>query len=167
MGICSSNKYAENVEYEDEDSNNEDDVEEEDVEELYLDDPRVQQLYEGGLKLVGSDVLELLSRNDKCITRLTDAKKPRGVGHASCNEQCGKASNDLWAEKLSKSLENNTNIVELTFGGGHQLSSVGIEHLTNSLKSNTTLEKLAMTFGTPGIGPAGATILSTWLATKL
>jgi Ran GTPase-activating protein (RanGAP) involved in mRNA processing and transport len=165
MGICSSNKYAENdTEYDDEDLDNDDGVEEE--EELYLDDPRVQQLYEGGLKLIGSDILELLSRNDKCITRLTDAKKPRGVGHASCNEQCGKASNDTWVENLSKALTNNTNIKELTFGGGHQLSSVGIQHLTNSLKSNTSLEKLAMTFGTPGIGPAGAVALSTWLGTN-
>ena len=162
MGICASNKYAEEEEYDEDEGSGE---EEEGLEEeAYADDVRVQQLNQGGLKLDSTDILELLSRNDKCITRLTDAKKPRGPGHASCNEQCGKASNDAWVEKLSTALTNNTNIAELCFGGGHQLSTKGIEYLTKSLENNQSLEKLAMTFGTPGIGPEGTLALSKWLA---
>ena len=42
--------------------------------------------YDYHLRPVSAKVVrELLSRNDKCITRLTEAKKPRGPGHASCN----------------------------------------------------------------------------------
>ncbi len=160
MGLCAAKSAAyEEDEYPDAESEDEE-------EQANLDDDRVQQLCNGGLKLTGVDVLELLGRNDGCITRLTDAKKPRGIGHASCNEQCGKASNDAWVEKLSKALANNTSIAELTFGGGHQVSSKGVQYLTESLKTNESLEKLAMTFGTPGIGADGAVTLSKWLATN-
>ena len=58
MGICASNKYAEEEEEYDQDEGSE---EEEGLEdEAYADDVRVQQLNQGGLKLDSTDILELL-----------------------------------------------------------------------------------------------------------
>ena len=55
-----------------------------------------------------------------------------------------------------------------TFNKYGKYTSKGIRiqeaNKAKSLENNQSLEKLAMTFGTPGIGPEGTLALSKWLA---
>ena len=86
MSCCKkSSAYEEEEEYEEEGSEDDEDA----------SDPRVEALSQNGLRLDQIDVLELLTKNSKYLSRLTDAKKPKGSGHASCIEQCGKAASLL------------------------------------------------------------------------
>ena len=101
---------------------------EEEPEEL---DPRSETLSKMGVRLDQADVLDLVAKNSVYLTRLTDAKHPKGIGHAACNEQCGKACSDDWIEKLSKAAKGNTSLTELSFGRGHQISETGISFLTS------------------------------------
>lgn len=154
MSCCKkSSAYEEEEEYEEEGSEDDEDA----------SDPRVEALSQNGLRLDQIDVLELLTKNSKYLSRLTDAKKPKGSGHASCIEQCGKAASDEWIKKLSMALQSNTYLTELSFGRGHQLSETGLQTLTDALGASSALNKLALTFGTPGIRAAGCEAMSDWL----
>jgi Leucine-rich repeat (LRR) protein len=126
-------------------------------------DPRKETLSKMGLKLDQADILELVGMNASCVSRLTDAKRPKGAGHAACNEQCGKAASDAWVEKLAEAMKGNTTLTELSFGRGHQISGAGVGFLTTALEGNTTIQKLSLTFGTPGLQGEGTGKLAAWL----
>ena len=109
-----------------------------------------------GMKADPDTVIQMLKTNSPSLTRLTDAKNPRGSGHVACKNQCGPNSNDSWCSLLASHLAENTHLTELHFGSGHHVQVEGAESLAKILETNTTLLKLSFVYGTPGVGPEGA-----------
>ena len=113
-----------------------------------------------GMRSDPDGVLSMLRTNSASLTRLTDAKNPRGSGHVSCHNQCGKAANDAWCTTIASHLSNNTNLTELHFGSGHHVQDNGANALATALKTNQYLLKLSLVYGTPGLGAQGTTTLA-------
>jgi hypothetical protein len=113
-----------------------------------------------GMRSDPDGVLSMLRTNSASLTRLTDAKNPRGSGHVSCHNQCGKAANDAWCTTIASHLSNNTNLTELHFGSGHHVQDDGANALATALKTNQYLLKLSLVYGTPGLGAQGTTTLA-------
>ena len=108
-----------------------------------------------GMKSDAEGVISMLRSNSASLTRLTDAKNPRGAGHVACQNQCGPNANDTWCTNISNLLSDNRNLTELHFGSGHHVQVGGAEALGKALKTNIALIKLSMVYGTPGIGAEG------------
>lgn len=108
-----------------------------------------------GMKCDPERVTELLKNNSASITRLTDARNPRGAGHVACLNQCGPRATDEWVSTLAEALQNNSTLTELHFGSGHHLSETGAAAIAAIVSSTTSLQKMSMVYGTPGIGAGG------------
>jgi hypothetical protein len=113
-----------------------------------------------GMKSDPEVVLGMLRANNASLTRLTDAKKPRGSGHVSCQNQCGMFANDEWCISVASHLSENYHLTELHFGSGHHVQVAGAKALAQSLKTNQSLLKLSLVYGTPGLGAEGTATLA-------
>ena len=114
-----------------------------------------EQTNQFGMKCDPERVEVLLRNNSQVITRLTDARNPRGAGHVSCLNQCGPRATDEWVTTLAEALAGNTTLTELHFGSGHHLTEVGAQALAQIIEKSVSLQKLSLVYGTPGVGAGG------------
>ena len=113
-----------------------------------------------GMKSDADGVMTMLRNNSASLTRLTDAKNPRGSGHVACQNQCGKTADDQWCSGVAAHLSENVHLTELHFGSGHHVQVAGAQALAKALKTNQSLLKLSLVYGTPGLGAQGTTTLA-------